>query len=237
MDLMRVLDQAGSDMIEIGIPFSDPIADGPVIRDAMNRSLASGFRITETFEMISDARVGGIVRPIVVMTYYNPVQRMGVERFCKRLEDAGADAILPVDLPLEESGELDSAASRHGLDVIRLIAPSTKASRIDLILSEARGFVYVVSAAGTTGVREDIPRSCAELLRKVTSRCTVPVVLGFGISRPEHVREALSAGAAGVVEGSKLISIYSQDLADRFNSLETVRKHVIDMKAAGTVSH
>jgi tryptophan synthase alpha chain len=128
--------------------------------------------------------------------------------------------------------ELDAAASQHGLDVIRLIAPSTSDSRIDYILSKARGFVYVVSVAGTTGARNELPGSAVELLNRVTSRSKLPVVLGFGISSPEHVRAAMSSGASGVVEGSKLISLYSGNIGERSRALEAVREHASQMKAA-----
>ena len=232
VELVKSLAGAGADIIELGMPFSDPVADGPVIQQAMNRSLAAGFRCSDIFELISDLRKDGVIQPIVVMTYYNPVLRMGVGTFCRRLAEAGADGILPVDLPPEESTELDAAASQHGLDVIRLIAPSTSDSRIDYILSKARGFVYVVSVAGTTGARNELPRSAVELLNRVTSRSKLPVVLGFGISSPEHVRAAMSSGASGVVEGSKLISLYSGNMDDRSRALDAVRAHAFQMKAA-----
>jgi tryptophan synthase alpha chain len=232
IDLVKSLARAGADIIELGMPFSDPVADGPVIQQAMNRSLAAGFRCSDVFELIAGIRKDGIDQPIVVMTYYNPVLRMGVKEFCSRLAQAGADGILPVDLPPEESMELDSAASQHGLDVIRLIAPSTSDSRIEYILTKAQGFVYVVSVAGTTGARNELPRSAVELLGRVTSRSKLPVVLGFGISSPEHVRAAISSGASGVVEGSKLISIYSTSMNDRSRALEAVRAHASQMVGA-----
>ena len=231
-ELVKVLAGAGSDIIELGMPFSDPVADGPVIQQAMNRSLRAGFRSSDFFELVSDVRTDGVTQPIIVMTYYNPVLRMGVGTFCRRLAKAGADGILPVDLPPEESEELDAAATKHGLDIIRLIAPSTSDARIDYILSKARGFVYVVSVAGTTGARDRLPHSAVELLERVTSRTRLPAVLGFGISSPQHVREALSSGASGVVEGSKLISLYAGGLDDRRTALGSVRAHARQMKDA-----
>jgi tryptophan synthase alpha chain len=232
IDVVKSLVRAGADIIELGMPFSDPVADGPVIQQAMNRSLAAGFRCSDLFENISDLRKEGVIQPIVVMTYYNPILRMGVETFCRRMAEAGADGILPVDLPPEESMELDAAAMQHGLDVIRLIAPSTSDSRIDYILSKAQGFVYVVSVDGTTGARDELAHSATELLHRVTSRSKIPVVLGFGISTPEHVREAVSSGASGFVEGSKLISLYSARLNDRQRALDTVSMHASKMKSA-----
>lgn len=219
-------------MIELGIPFSDPVADGPVIQKAMGRSLSAGFKVAQVFEIISDLRADGILQPIIVMTYYNPVLKLGPKEFCARLAGAGADGVLVVDLPPEESGELESAASENGLDIIRLIAPNTSDERIKQILSKASGFVYLVSVAGTTGARAHLPASTSALLRDVSSRSRLPVALGFGISAPEHVIEAMECGASGIVEGSKLVSLYSEHPADRDVTLAIVRKHAQEMKAA-----
>ncbi|MGQ9587554.1 MAG: tryptophan synthase subunit alpha [Thermoplasmata archaeon] len=232
LELMHRLSRAGADIIEIGLPFTDPVADGPVIQAAMNRSLAGGFKCADLFELVRQARQEGIRRPIVAMTYYNPVLQMGSEKFCDRLVEAGADAVLAVDLPPEESHELDEACRTRGLDVVRLIAPSTTDSRMDYILSRASGFVYVVSVSGTTGAREVLPPSAESLVKRVVKRSELPVALGFGISTPEQVRAAISCGASGVVEGSKLISIYAESLPDRESALDRVERHAREMKNA-----
>jgi len=166
------------------------------------------------------------------MTYYNPVLRLGVGPFCRALSDAGADGVLVVDLPPEESEELDAAASASGLDVIRLVAPSTPDSRLDLILAKSSGFVYAVSVAGTTGARELLPPSAKELLARTVPRSRLPVALGFGISVPEHVRLALEAGASGVVVGSKLVSIYSDCSGDGGDGIARAAAFARTMKAA-----
>jgi len=226
------LAKAGADIFEIGLPFSDPVADGPVIQGAMNRSLSSGFRTKKLFDLVSSSRMRGVDQPVVVMTYYNPLLRFGVGSFCKKFAEAGGDGLLVVDLPPEESKELDSMAKAHGLDVVRLVAPSTSDSRIDFIVSRASGFVYAVSVAGTTGARDQLPTSAEKLLGRVTARSNIPVVLGFGVSSPNHVRAALSMGASGVVEGSKLISTYSDSLNDRDKALDLIERHAKEMKAA-----
>jgi len=226
------LAKAGADIFEIGLPFSDPVADGPVIQGAMNRSLSSGFRTKDVFGLISSSRMRGIDHPIVVMTYYNPVLRFGVASFCKRLAEAGGDGMLVVDLPPEESKELDGAARANVLDVVRLVAPSTADSRLDFILSIASGFVYAVSTAGTTGARVQLPASAERLLGRVTARSGIPVVLGFGVSSPSHVRAALSMGASGIVEGSRLISIYSDSLNAKDKALDLIERHAKEMKTA-----
>ena len=227
--------KSGADILEIGLPFSDPIADGPTVQGAMLRSLRAGFKVRDVFELISSLRSSGTDQPVVLMTYYNPLLRIGVENFCRRLAKAGGDAVLAVDLPLEESTGLDRAADRTGLDVIRLVAPTTTDSRMELILSRASGFAYVVSVAGVTGARDNLPRSTVTFLNRVTARSNHPVVLGFGISRPTHVSKAVSAGASGVVEGSELISIYSGLLSNREAALDRLELHARRMKDATSI--
>jgi tryptophan synthase alpha chain len=226
------LAKAGADILEIGLPFSDPVADGPVIQAAMNRSLSSGFKTKDLFELVSSARMRGINQPIVVMTYYNPLLKFGVKSFCEKLSKAGGDGLLVVDLPPEESEELDGLAKANGLDVVRLVAPSTSDSRIDLVVSRTSGFVYAVSVAGITGARAQLPQTAGTLLSRITARTRIPVVLGFGVSSPSHVKEALSMGASGIVEGSRLISTYSESLANKNEALDMIERHAKEMKAA-----
>jgi len=227
--------ESGADIIELGLPFSDPIADGPTIQEAMMRSLSSGFRVTDVFDIMETLRKDGIRQPIVLMTYSNPVMRMGIGRFCERLASAGGDGILVVDLPPEESSELDESAHANGLDIIRLVAPSTSDQRLDEILAKSTGYVYAVSVSGVTGARDSMQQAGFELVRRAASRRVVPVALGFGISRPEHVREAVSAGASGIIEGSALISIYSRQLDNENVALSAIANHVKEMKSAAQV--
>jgi len=229
--IVRLCD-AGADLLEVGIPFSDPIADGPAIQGAMQRALRSKFKIGDTFSLISSLRGRGIEQPIVVMSYYNPILRMGIEKFCSRLSESGGDGLLVVDLPPEESSALDEAAKSEDIDVIRLIAQSTGDDRLEYILSGASGFVYVVSVSGITGARDSLPDSAISLLRRVAAKTNLPVALGFGISRPKQVREAIEAGASGVIEGSRLIQIYAESLEDRSKSLDMVEEHAREMKSA-----
>ncbi|HUW42622.1 MAG TPA: tryptophan synthase subunit alpha [Thermoplasmata archaeon] len=230
--LAKAIGKGGADLFEIGLPFSDPIADGPTIQKAMQRSLASGFKVDQLFGLISSMRSAGMSQPIIVMTYYNPVLQAGPGKFCRKLSDAGGDGILVVDLPPEESGEIDRHAKETGLDVIRLVAPSTDDARLGYLLSKASGFVYAVSASGTTGVRNMLPSSAISTLQRISSKTRLPVALGFGISQPEHVRAAVNAGAAAVVEGSKLISIYSDSPGDEQAALRKIEKHVAEMTSA-----
>ncbi len=231
--LVDTLVEAGADIVELGLPFSDPVADGPVIQQAMNRSLGSGFRVSDLFDAVSSVRGSHPDLPIVVMTYYNPVLRAGPSQFCSRLAEAGGDAVLVVDLPPEESSELDSAARASGLDTIRLVAPNTDDGRLGSILSSASGFVYAVSVAGVTGSRSELAEASKALLRRVSSASSIPVALGFGISEPAHVSAAMESGAAGVVEGSKLVSLYASS-EDPASSLRVISEHAGSMKAAAS---
>jgi tryptophan synthase alpha chain len=231
-ELISRLAGAGADVIELGLPFSDPLADGPTIQAAMVRSLSSGFRVSRIFDVIAEARSRGVTTPIVVMTYYNLLIRMGLEEFCGRLKRAGADGILPVDLPIEESGELEKVAEGHGLDVIRLVSPTTNEDRIKEIVGPANGFVYAVSVSGVTGQRDSLPRSATVLLKRIRTATELPIVVGFGISNQEQVRQAVEAGASGIVEGSALIDIYARTDESDDRLLDQVERHAREMKDA-----
>ena len=232
VDLVSSLCGAGADLVELGVPFSDPVADGPVIQGAMARSLSGGFKVSQTFELVTELRSRGLEQPLIIMSYYNPILKFGPAEFCAGLRSSGADGLLVVDLPIEESMEIDKSAAANGLDVIRLIAPTTDEKRLATVLSKGSGFVYVVSVAGTTGARRSLPNSTKELLGRVCSKTHLPVALGFGVSAPEHVSGAIRAGASGVIEGSKLVSLYAEHLGDRRNALANVERHVREMKSA-----
>jgi len=225
LNLVRALEESGADVFEFGIPFSDPIADGPVIQGAMARSLDGGTRTKDVLRFIRSLREGGMDRPIVIMTYYNPVLQYGEARFCRDLVAAGGDGLLVVDLPPEESALLDNLSRENGLDVIRLVAPTTPAGRMSKVLQGGTGYVYAVAVAGVTGGRKSMSQEAVGLLQELRERTELPIALGFGISSPEHVREAMRYGADAVVEGSNLVSIYSSGE----HPLSLVRKHVREM--------
>lgn len=229
--LLREACLAGADVVELGIPFSDPIADGPTIQEAMQRALSDGFRPRQTFDMIRRLREE-FETPVVVMSYYNPILQMGLEEFCAELAGCGGDGLLVVDLPPEESAELDEVSREHGLDMIRLITPSTTRERLKSILPKASGFVYAVSVAGTTGARGSLKQDSIQVVQKLREESDLPVMLGFGISSPEQVRTALRGGASGVVEGSKIINTYEGSLDNRERALAVAREHMTEMKSA-----
>jgi tryptophan synthase alpha chain len=204
-EVLLALARAGADVIEVGVPFSDPIADGPVIQRASERALAAGGTLGATLELIADVRRVSQV-PIVVFTYVNPVLRMGVEPFVARAAAAGVDGVLLLDIPIEESGTMHAALDRRGIDQIFLISPTTTVPRLREAARLGRGFLYAISRLGVTGARDAVATSAEPLVARIREATTLPVALGFGISRPEHVREVMAYSDAAVV-GSALVQV------------------------------
>lgn len=197
------------DILELGIPFTDPIADGPTIQAAIERSLGAGMNTDIAFEMVGRLRKD-INIPFVFMTYYNIVLQYGEERFIKKCAQVGVDGVLISDLPLEESESVLDYCKNHGVDLIFLIAPTTTDERADLISKTAMGFVYLVALLGVTGVREQLEEETAEKTRWALEHTSLPLAVGFGISKKEHVRAVLDAGASGVVVGSAFVRIVAE---------------------------
>ena len=193
---------AGADLLELGIPFSDPLADGPVIHDAATHALAAGAGVDSVLEV---AAALGRLLPVIVMTYVNILLAPGVESFVERLAESHVSGLIVPDLPIEEAGEVAAAASGAGIALVPLVAPTTPQERLDRIGALARGFMYVVSVTGTTGERSGAPTSLAPLLARAHAATTVPVAVGFGISTPAHAAAAADAGADGVIVGSRLV--------------------------------
>lgn len=198
------MERAGADLIEIGIPFSDPIAEGVVIQEADIRSLAAGTTTDKVFDMVLDIRKKTEI-PLVFMTYVNPVFHYGYEKFFSRCQEAGIDGIIIPDLPFEEKGELEDIAAAHGVDLISMIAPTSK-QRIRDIAREAKGFLYVVSSMGVTGTREEIRTDLGEILKEIRKVTDLPAAVGFGINTPEQAAE-IAAVADGVIVGSAIVKL------------------------------
>ncbi len=197
------LDRRGVDVLELGVPFSDPLADGPVIQEASQRALAAGATLEGVLSMVADVRTETEI-PIVLFTYYNPIHRYGVDRFVKRAADVGVDGVLMLDLPPEEGDDYIAQMNEHGLDTIFLVTPTTRDDRMKLIASHTRGFVYYVSRTGVTGERDSL---ADEIQSKVSAICQytdMPIAVGFGISTPEHVSE-IARYADAVVVGSAIV--------------------------------
>ena len=195
----------GADVIELGIPFSDPLADGPVIQRASQRALASGVTLPQVLELVRNVR-GDVPTPIVFLTYYNPVHAFGLKAFAHAAVEAGVDGVIVADLPPEEAGPFGTEARAAGLDLIHLVAPTSPPERMRLIARRSRGFIYVVSLTGVTGAREALPQDLIEYLRQLRAVTTKPICVGFGISTPEQVA-AVAPYADGVIVGSAIVSL------------------------------
>lgn len=202
-DLLRGLDEAGADVIELGVPFSDPLADGPTIQRASQRALAAGIDVEAVLRSVREYTAGGAC-PIVLFSYLNPILRYGVERFVDDAVAAGAAGLLVTDLPLGADAGLESLLEAAPLDLVRLVAPTTPAGRARAIAARAQGFLYLVSRTGVTGARTELPPGLADRLRGLRAIAAAPVAVGFGISTPAQAA-AVARAADGVVVGSALL--------------------------------
>ena len=196
-------DRRGADVIELGVPFSDPLADGPVIQRAGTRALAAGTSLARVLEMVSTLRAQVHV-PLVVMTYYNPVLAFGLKSFARTAADAGADGVIVPDLPWEECEPLRAETEPAGLDMIQFVAPTSTPTRVKTIARLSRGFIYVVSLTGVTGARRELPKDLDAQIRTLRLVTTKPVCVGFGVSTPEQVA-AVGQIADGVAVGSAIV--------------------------------
>lgn len=210
--LLPLMAEAGADIIELGIPFSDPMADGPTIQRSSERALAAGTTLEQVLQLVAAARKQTNV-PIVLMGYSNPVYCYGWQRFAQDAVAAGVDGLLLVDLPPEEAGELLPAARSAGIDLISLLTPTSGTDRIKTASRHGSGFIYYVTVTGVTGARQTVSDSLAEELKAVCAGVTLPVAAGFGIATPEQARQ-VAALADGVVVGSAIVKLFEQFQGD-----------------------
>jgi tryptophan synthase alpha chain len=230
--LVREMVRRGADIIEIGVPFSDPLADGPIIQRASQRALQGGTTLRKILQTVSELRHEVDV-PLVLMTYYNPVFRYGEEAFVADALDAGVDGIIVPDLPPEEGQSIIELTTDTPLEMIFLAAPTSTSARLALISEASRGFIYYVSRLGTTGVRDHLADDLRIMLEKVRASTLKPIAVGVGVSTPEHVR-LVAELADGVVVGSAILKLI-EDLEDRADRLEHVGDFVAVLKAATRV--
>lgn len=235
VDIALALEEAGADMIELGVPYSDPLADGPTIQRASARALAHGITIVDVIALAGRMRQKGIVIPLILFTYYNPILQYGLEKTLQLMDENGMNGLIVPDLPVEESGELKALSSKYNKALISLVAP-TSASRIEKIASQAEGFVYCVSSLGVTGVRDRLSEGIEEFIKCVKTYTRVPVAVGFGISKREQV-ETLAPYCDGIIVGSALVSLIeeeAQNLMDqrkRTESLHKIKMFVKDLRS------
>ena len=202
--VVKALAESGADVIELGIPFSDPLAEGPVIQRSSAAALANGIKPDDVFKRVSELRAQGIDTPLVLMGYYNPMLALGLGEFCRRAADAGADGVIAADLPAAESGPLLDACNESGLALVPLVALTSTQSALELSCGQASGFVYCVSVLGVTGARAAVSQDVRRLVASVKSMTDLPVAVGFGVSNRQHVEE-IGEYADGAVIGSALI--------------------------------
>ncbi len=201
---LKILDDNGADLIELGVPYSDPLADGPIIQAAATRALKQGVRLEQVLDVVR--RVSPSIRaPIVLFTYYNPILNWGVESFLQDVAAAGVKGLVVPDLPLEESEVLLQPAQQHGIEVILLVAPTTPKERMGAIAARSQGFIYLVSTTGVTGMRSQLETRVKDRLLELRTVTDKPVGVGFGISQPEQARQVADWGADAVIVGSAFV--------------------------------
>jgi tryptophan synthase alpha chain len=222
----------GADIVELGIPFSDPIADGKSIQEAAVRSLSSGTTPADVLALVSRIRKRHTT-PIAIMTYYNILYSPGLDNFLAEASKAGVDGLIVPDLPLDETREYSRLARKHSLDTILLAAPTTPHNRVEDLVRHSSGFLYLVSLLGVTGARSKVSEDTVELIKSTRrqTRGKIPLGVGFGISRPEHVREVLAAGADAVIIGSSIVNMVASG-KPRDQMLRDVENYVRSMKTA-----
>ncbi len=204
-EIFTVIEKSGADIIEIGVPFSDPLADGPVIQAASHRSLKNGTTLKKIIELVVNIRSQSQL-PIVLMSSFNPVFVYGLEKFVADAVKAGVDGVILPDLPPEEAGEFLGHANAKGLDMIFLLAPTSTPERIELIDKVSKGFIYYISLTGTTGTKTELSKNLAEKVSAIKEKVTLPVLVGFGISGPEQAQEAAEC-SDGVIIGSAIVKL------------------------------
>src|SRR5687768_17158704 len=206
--ILKALDRAGADILEVGVPFSDPLADGPVIQRATERALTSGTTLAGVLGMLKRLRAE-LRAPLVIFSYANPILRLGAERFADLARDAGVDGVLVLDLPIEEADDFRALLASRGIDTILLLSPTTTDERLRKAASLGTGFLYAISRLGVTGARERVADGAEEMVRRIRAVSSLPIALGFGISKPEHVRE-VGQWADAVVVGSALVNVIAE---------------------------
>ena len=227
--LVAAAERAGADSIELGVPFSDPIADGPVVQRAGARALAAGASLPRVLELVANLRADGVKLPIALMTYYNPLLAFGLKSFARTAIDAGADGVIVPDLPYEESDPLRAEAEPAGLDVVQFVAPTSPAARVRAIARVARGFIYVVSVTGLTGERASLPPELDTQIRTLRLVTTRPVCVGFGVSTPAQVG-AVGKLADGIIVGSAIVRLVEKHTGDP-RLIDEVAKFIGSLKA------
>jgi len=221
-----------ADILELGFPFSDPIADGKRIQAADERALKAKITPNKCFQLIKQVRKRNKKIPIGLLVYYNLVYSNGIENFLKKAKKAGVDGILIADMPIEESAEMQEACEKIGLEQIFIVAPTTKGSRMREVASKSKGFIYTVGVLGVTGERKSVGSSTVKLIKAIKKNSKVPVCVGFGISKPEHVKKIIKSGADGAIVGSAVETIIEKNIGNKKKMLLQLENFFKKMKEA-----
>lgn len=224
LEVIRTLAETGADLLELGVPFSDPLADGPTIQAATQKALENGTTLKDCLAMTAELRRQGVATPALLMGYINPILSYGLEKFAADAAAAGVDGLIVPDLPPEEAAELEAACAQHGLAMVYLLAPTSTPERIALVARRASGFIYLVSLTGVTGAREALPPDLAEFVARVRAQTHKPLAVGFGIGSGDQAR-AVGQLADGVIVGSALVKRAAE-------SVEGVRALAVELRQA-----
>lgn len=230
-EALRVLDASGADFIELGIPYSDPLADGPVIQAAATRGLKQGTRLAHVLEMAHTV-IPSLRSPIILFTYYNPILNLGIRKFLELAAASGIKGLVIPDLPLEEASEVLELADAIGIEVTLLVAPTSSKERIEAIARQSRGFIYLVSVTGVTGVRSQIDTRVKNVIKQIRSITNKPIGVGFGISQPEHARQVTDWGADAVIVGSAFVQRLAEGTP--YRGLRAIKDFCHDLKTSIT---
>lgn len=207
---LQILDNSGADIIELGVPYSDPLADGPVIQAAATRALERGTKLEQVLEMLAGL-TPNLKAPIILFTYYNPILNRGIDNFLKQIAGVGVKGLVVPDLPLEEAEALLKPASQYGIEIILLVAPTSPRERIKAISEKSQGFIYLVSVTGVTGMRGEIQSRVEDILTEMRRLTDKPIGVGFGISSPEQAKQVKNWGADAVIVGSAFVKRLAED--------------------------
>jgi tryptophan synthase alpha chain len=224
LEVIHTLVEAGADLLELGVPFSDPLADGPTIQAATQKSLENGTTVKDCLAQVHELRQQGLQTPALLMGYINPIMAYGIEKFAAAAATAGVDGLIVPDLPPEEAAELEAACHQHGLALVYLLAPTSTPERIKLVAAKSQGFIYLVSLTGVTGARNELPPDLTEFVQRVRIYTDLPLAVGFGIATGAQAR-AVAQLADGVIVGSALVKRAAE-------SLERVRELATELRQA-----
>jgi tryptophan synthase alpha chain len=231
--IVEAMIRGGADIIELGVPFSDPIADGPTIQAASVRALKAGTTLKKVFKMVEEIKEGKNA-PVVIMTYYNPVFRMEPKNFFESARVCGIDGVIVPDLPIEEAGDYKEAAETYGIDTVFFAAPSTSAERLRRVMEYTSGFLYLISVFGVTGARADVQDFTIRQIEKALpiTQGRTPLAVGFGISKPEHIKTIIRNGADAAIVGSGFVRIVQEESNNEEEMLKAVEEYARQLKQA-----